>query len=213
MVKIKTVSCPKLEYAPTPLFEVYELTSEDDYVNQIIEEANTWLYSTLSSKIKNPVYQIMLISDQNPEKALRKMRTIVTKEEHDIIHNATNKPYLGMVVSGLEKDQLLDYYSDDVAKTEAKAAALKWINTTKKFLANTFEFKGDVKTKCAFINGTPEYFELTLSGKGTTDYLVSKFKSLQSETGLLNSWFTDCGLFYNSSEDDIFAMLKEYFES
>lgn len=204
MIKIKTVSFPKLEYRPSPVFQVYELTSNAFRTEDYIQSIRIEVYNFLALKFKEPVFQIMVIADESL-KDFKAIKTIVkiTDQEYEYFKQSEyNFFYKGNLVieSGLGK--LLDYYSDDVAVTKEKEEAQLWCNTIKKYLANTINFCGDIRLKIAFNEKQMEYADFTATGKGTSDNIISKLKNLSSIINYNNETFY-------KTEDEIYNLIDD----
>lgn len=138
------------------------------------------LIDGLSQRFKNYQFQILVYADENvdefnvilSEVYIEKIKDI----KNELLVNLVKEATFGRVDNVIVVNKL-DLVMDSL--TENQIVCQKWSDRIQNYLANTYDFKGTTKISAVFAGKRCIVFDITLSGKGTNNYLVDKSKKIK----------------------------------
>ena len=187
-------------------FEVVEVSSEGSALTPLREYAlkiESEVKSILSLKLKDFSYKILVIGNEYKDGSF-------TKEKIFILTDTTEG--LSYVMDSLTEKNLVYYgeIQDNKSKEEYSSVKIKaqfWCDQIYRFLANEFNFNGLVRIKAATFCDIIEMFNISVSGKGVNDLLVSKMRELSEKIK------TNPVIFNLYEENDIYIALSDLLKS
>lgn len=142
------------------------------------EELVFKLKEKLSWFIKSPRFKILVYADENPNSFILE-KVHVNIAESDASNEKVRKAVKDAIpdVTDIHITRYVDFVVNSL--TENKIRCQEMANSIQNYLVNTYNFKGMTKITAVFEKNNNLIFFVTLSGKGTNDYLVSKVKEIK----------------------------------
>lgn len=167
--------------------EKVEVTSERDqntFFNSktqvFAEEIKYNLQDALLQRTKNYAFQVLVYADENIDEFNVILSEIYIEKikgiKNELLTNLVKEATFGRVDNVIVVNKL-DIEMN--SSTENQIVCQKWSNRIQNYLANTYDFKGMTKISAVFAGNRCIIFDITLSGKGTNNYLVDKSKKIR----------------------------------
>ena len=106
----------------------------------------------------------------------------------------------------IKETEFGDNKDNDNETTKFKETGKLWCNTIQNYLENEFGFKGITKLKIFGHAGYLEIFNISISGKGTNDFLVETM-------GFISDMVSTSKIHYYSDYNKIYNIINSYFKS
>lgn len=146
-----------------------QLTNFKSQTQLIAEKIRDKIINKLSLENKKPEFELFVSSNENYN-SLDNLKTIIFINENK---EKIKKIYIFDFIEPLENKIVVNSLTENKNKLQIIA------NRIQNYLANTYNFKGQTKiiAACFKKNALLDY-NITISGKGTNDFIVEKIKQL-----------------------------------
>lgn len=146
-----------------------QLTNFKSQTQLIAEKIRNKIFDKLSLENKKPEFEIFVSANENYN-SLDNFKTIIFINENK---EKIKKIYMFDFVEPLENKIVVNSLTENKNKLQIIA------NRIQNYLANTYDFKGQTKiTAVCFKKNALLDYNITISGKGTNDFIVKKIKQL-----------------------------------
>lgn len=204
MVLVKEFSSEKEEIIDSKDFELYDITAEKfekEEIEKIIDDLNNKLNLIIYPSYGNIKWKASIIFSINKEE-IKIIKVIVLLPNNEI------STFVMESLTGYKFPIECNIYEEEPKEktTKFKETGKLWCNTIQNYLENEFGFKGLTKLKIFGHAGYLEIFNISISGKGTNDFLVETM-------GFISDMVSTSKIHYYSDYNKIYNIVNSYFKS
>lgn len=207
MIKTYMITSEKEKIVKNEQIEVVRVEAENNLTTGFVSKTKNYLFSLeekmkekLSKVFKKTDYKILIVADENFKEEKPKILKIVIlldrQEKIDFVKNSltqTNIEY-GILRDTIQKNIISEFY----------AKVREWTNTIQNYLANEFGFSGKTIVEASLYDEELQAFNITCSGKGTSDDIVWIIKEISKAVTLSKN--------YGFYIEDKFSFVNSYFQ-
>lgn len=204
MVLVKEFSSEIEEVVESKDFESYNLTAdkfEKEEIEKIIDDFKSKLNLIIYPSYGNIKWKASIIF--NIEKNKTKVRKIIVllpdSEISTFVMNSLTEFNFPIECNVFEEEP-------KEKTTKFKETGKLWCNSIQNYLENEFGFKGITKLKIFGHAGVLEDFSISISGKGTNDFLVKIMRNI-------SDMVSTSKIHYYSDYNKIYNIINSYFKS
>ena len=204
MVLAKEFSSEIEEIVESKDFESYNLTAdkfEKEEIEKIIDDFKNKLNLIIYPSYGNIKWKASIIF--NIEKNKIKVKKIIVLLPDDeistFVMNSLTEFNFSIECNVFEEEP-------KEKTTKFKETGKLWCNAIQNYLENEFGFKGITKLKIFGHAGYLEIFNISISGKGTNDFLVETM-------GFISDMVSTSKIHYYSDYNKIYNIINSYFKS